>query len=255
VKNIVRHKIAEKCLVGIILIWWLSFFQVQPAFAGRPLDTEDAPTVEKGKFSIEIGNDWLRNPDRSKSSILGGVILFGLTDNIELNILKSTGSIVLEDISKLPCTGNSLILLKYRFKEQSGYCPSLGVDLFTNLNDGSETVAPGSTEYGAVFFATREFKDFILHANLGYTSAKCKLFGKENIINYSAAFEKPLDKRWTLVGEVVGKSSRASMDEANALIGLTYKVSPGIILDVAYSRGLNEYTYRSRTTVGATINF
>jgi len=81
------QKIPTKKVMLFICFSSLISFSSIPAYAARPLTTDDAWTVEKGEFQLELGFDALRqdNHDREYSPSLN-LITYGLLERMDLGI-------------------------------------------------------------------------------------------------------------------------------------------------------------------------
>jgi hypothetical protein len=54
-----------------------------PAWAGRPLDTEDTSTVEPGKAEVEISGDFAQTPE-DRAWLAKGVLSLGVVPRLEV---------------------------------------------------------------------------------------------------------------------------------------------------------------------------
>ena len=68
--------------LGAAIILFLVLIAPGWSFAGRPLLTEDAGTVEKGAVEIELAFDQARNDNRDKYYVPSFQIAYGLTERV-----------------------------------------------------------------------------------------------------------------------------------------------------------------------------
>jgi hypothetical protein len=240
----------------IILLMILSIVPVVPVYAARPLNTEDAPTNGRGIFQLEIGQYWTKMDDGERMSSQTYTVTYGITDNLDFGYEKPFYQEIPSVGTKYKYAGDSEISLKYRFMEETKFFPAIGVKAYTDLSDGDEMGTSGSTEYGAILFATKNFKIATFHLNLGEDQVRPNE-GSDfySTFTYSIAAEKPLSKKFTVVGEIVGASATGSAGPTLAQIGATYQFSPNITWDIGYTKGLNDYAPHSSVTTGITIQF
>ena len=75
----IRNSLCILCTVVPSLLFLFS----SPAFAARPLTTDDAYTVEKGKFQLEAGFDFARQDNHDKE--------FGPYHDVNLRPVRKNG--------------------------------------------------------------------------------------------------------------------------------------------------------------------
>ncbi|MDP2808266.1 MAG: hypothetical protein Q8O74_09060 [bacterium] len=138
------------------------FLTASSLFAARPLSTDDAGTVEKGKFETEMSFDHCQYRPDGVCHSPGLAVKHGLTDRLDfgLGFFPSTdkdagGNTVGWGMSPLE-VGFKLGLLKER--------PTLP-DI--SVSAGFET---GNSGYGLNLILSREYGSLGLHYNLGYNS-------------------------------------------------------------------------------------
>jgi hypothetical protein len=244
-------------LMYLPLIVLFLLTSAESAFAGRPLVTEDARTVGKGKVQIEAGNYWNDDGTDGRDIMQNYTLTIGLAENLDFQVGRPF--IFRIPFDGCPCggTGDTAFAIKYRFQEESARKPAMAVKFINNLCDGDSVGGSGKSSSTLNFVISKKVGEITLHGNLGYTVDDWgKGFSGCDIINYSLAAEKPLSERFTLVLEVLGQSSRDLPGQASAQIGVTYQLSPSVTLDAGYLKALNSCTKpRGSFTVGVTIVF
>ncbi|MCE1246562.1 MAG: transporter [Firmicutes bacterium] len=246
----------NRLFVFIFMITIFCCSMKMPVYAARPLITEDAPTNGKGVLQFEAGQDWVAMSNKDKISSQTYTLSYGITKNIDFAIDKTVNFNMPFRGNSYKAVGDSTFSLKYRFQDETKYRPALGVKLYADICDGDDTASTGETEYQVNFFATRNVGFATFHANLGATLMRPFENSKHYILyNYNLAFEKPLNDKFTIVGEILGTSSAHTAGPAAAQLGFTYQLSPNITLDAGYTRGLNSQAPRGDFTTGVTIQF
>lgn len=243
-------------VLGAVVVVTLAFVWTGSAFAGRPLSTEDTGTVGKGAFEVEVGVDYLRYENDDEEISPGLALTYGLTDNLDIGLgvpflfLRPDDGPDEEGLSDLE------LCLKYGFLEEAERYPSLALVGFVTLPTGDvdKGLGAGNSDMGILLVASKDLCDMTFHCNLGYQYVGS---GQPNdVFLYGAAFERPLNEKWTLVGEIVGETS-AAPDAVNCLLGVTYEVKENLVLDfgVSYDLADEEDSPDYGLTMGATFCF
>jgi len=214
-------------------------------YAGRPLTTDDSETVEKGKFELEIGYDWIKNIDKTKSQEIGLSLKGGVTDWMDLGI--SLPYCIKEADQDVNEWGKLEIGAKFSLLKEKENTPGLAFTV-------SGTVSPdeGDKRYGLNLILSKNFEKLTTHLNLGIYSLKT-VDKNENILTYSGAIEYSIAEKLNFVGEIVGESNEVSPFEI--LIGINYAFSENFTYDIGISFGLNDDTPDWRITTGITLNW
>jgi len=189
----------------------LFLFLAAPLFAARPLDTDDAGTVEKGKFEIEASFDYCQyRPDGTRQAP-GIAIKHGLTDRMDLGLgfshstdKDADGNTVGWGMSPMEI-GFKMALLK---KHQT----------FPDISFSAGYEA-GETEYGLNLILSREYGNLGLHYNLGYNSPGESLV--KGSIGTSLAAEYTFLEKFRICGELNSEilDDRSEVLENSGLIG------------------------------------
>lgn len=208
--------------------------------AGRPLATDDAATVEKGSFELEIGyqNVKLESDDKVSS----GEVTFnhGITEKMDFMLI--TGYVDGEEVGM----AGPGIAIKYSLLGERERGPDVSLTFANSL---------GTSEYEVRAIFSRQRRYFISHLNLGF--AHSGVSGEEGLFLYGFALELPLRGRLILVGEVVGEkdTDSATKDAVEGLIGGAMELVRGVGLDLGFSFGLTETAPESGFIVGLTKGF
>ncbi|MGB9677488.1 MAG: transporter [Candidatus Ratteibacteria bacterium] len=228
-----------KIYAFVISFFFLSTF----VYAGRPLTTDDAETVEKGKFELEIGYDFIKNDKNSQE--LGISLKSGLTEFMDFGI--SAPFVIEEDGEGINEWGNAEIGAKFSILKEKENRPgfSFTVSATPNPDDGDK-------RYGINLILSKNFGKLTTHLNFGRYSLKTS-DENEDILNYSGAFEYSINEKFNFVGEIVGENNKQNPLEL--LFGINYATGENLTYDIGISLGLNDDTPDYRITTGITLNW
>lgn len=232
------------------------------AHAGRPLVTDDADPVERGRVEVEAGIE-LETSTNSYSLTAPFGFGFGVTDWLEVAIKPSVlfvddqeasprrvagaGDLVLEAKARLPFTPFDLDLT---------LVPSLKIP----TADEDRGLGTGEVDGGAVFVITKAFTETRkLHFNVGYTiTGKVPEARLQDVLFVGLAGETTLPgltgERLQLVAEVFGttKEEEDGRGDIQGRLGARYQLVEDLLLDAAIGRSL---TSRPQVELFATVGF
>jgi hypothetical protein len=214
-------------------------------FAARPLDTDDAGTVEKGKSEAEVSFDYCQYRPDGTGQAPGLAIKHGLTDLLDLGLgfshgtdKDADGNTVGWGMSPLE-VGFKLSLLKEQPK-----LPDLSVSA------GFQT---GSAGYGINLIFSRCYGSLGLHYNLGYNSSGEALV--KGSIGTSLAAEYTFTEKYRICAELNGEM----IDDRAEVIGNSGLVGGSVDLGfLAWDLGIRIHDQRGpKTTIttGITAGF
>ena len=252
-------KIPTKKVMLFICFSSLISFSSVTTYAARPLTTDDAWTVEKGEFQLEVGFDALRqdNHDREYSPSL--TFTYGLLERIDLGIGSGYVFFHPKEGKRENGMADTEMKLKYRLVDEKNWRPAFAVSGILKIPTASESkgLGSGQTDFGINAILTKNLsKKLALHLNLGYT-----FIGENHVnneLNYSMAAQFMLTEKWALVGEVVGVNNlngRHGDDPFSGLIGTYYLITDKIIWDAGLEIGMNKAAPDFRLTTGLTWLF
>jgi hypothetical protein len=221
------------------------FLAASSLFAARPLSTDDAGTVEKGKFETEISFDYCQYRPDGTCQAPGMAIKHGLTDLLDLGLgfshstdKDADGNTVGWGMSPLE-VGFKLSLLKEQPK-----LPDISVSA------GFET---GSAGYGINLIFSREYGNLRLHYNLGYNaSGETMVSGS---FGTSLAVEYIFAEKFRICAELNGEIN----DDRSEVLGNSGLVGGSVTLGpVDWDLGIRIHDQRGpKTTIttGITAGF
>ena len=226
------------------------------AWAGRPLETEDAGTLDPAKFEVELSGDYARNPD-DHSWTLKGVLSAGLLPRLEA---KFEVPLLLIDPNGAPSQGgiaDTVFGAKYRFVDERPTFPALMGAVVLRLPTGDTDRGLGVEDVDVTAFGVvgKAFGPVILHGNAGYTFVT-----RNQDLDFwtlAASAEYRVTDALSLVAEVLGflSTHQAQPDTGRARGGVTYAIRDNIKLDAAVGHGFTRDSPRLLVTIGVTIGF
>jgi hypothetical protein len=231
-----RLKVGSYYLLGGVLSFVI--FPWLQAEAARPLATDDAGTVERGAFELEMGYDFSKDEDHTQNQSLGISLKYGVIERLDLGIGLPY------EIKPEEEFGNAEAGLKYLLLKEKKTLPALSLTF---------AYESGSSEYALTGIGSKKVGDLIIHINLGYITSDIE--GDHGMTVYAGAIEYALSKGLTLVTELVGQ---VDIDE-NALEGLVggnYQISEQVVLDFAIGKGFYGVSAKEgKATLGLTCGF
>ena len=250
--------IPKRLLFIIFLIFCVVLFSGN-AFAARPLTTDDAGTVEKGKFQLETGFDFVRQDNHDKEYSPSLTLTYGLFERMDVGVGSAYLFVDPAEGKKVNGFSDTPLKVKYRFLDQKDWIPSFAVSgtLIIPTASKSKGLGSGKTDFGINTIFTKNLsKRWVLHLNLGYT-----FIGEHrerNEFNYSLAGQFVLSDKWALVGELGGVNNfngHKSDDPFSGLLGIQYMLSEILIFDAGVEMGMNKAAPDFRFTTGVTFFF
>lgn len=250
--------------IWALLAALLGLLALQPsaAFAGRPLVTEDAGTVEKGFLELELAFDHFRDENRDKNYAPSAQLAYGLTERAEVAVASGYIFKNIHEGGQEDGWGDTIGYLKYRLWEEGKGYPAFALKPQVKIPTANEDKGLGSgrTDYGLTAVFTKCFEALHLHPanlhfNLGYTFIGEK--GATDELNLNLAGEYQVMKGLVAVGEIQSTqnfNSNRRDDPASILLGLQVQAGKAMV-DAGLSLGLNSAAPDYVFTIGATIKF
>ena len=245
--------------VGLVLSLFLLFF-TSSTFAARPLTTDDAYTVEKGKFQLETGFDFARQDNHDKEYFPSLTLTYGLFERMDIGIGSAYLFIDPADGKKVNGFSDTPLKVKYRFLDQKDWMPSFSVSgtLIIPTASKSKGLGSGKVDFNINNILTWSLsKRWQLYTNLGYN-----FIGENQVndeLNFSIAGQFALSEKWALVGEILGVNNfngNKRDDPISGLVGVQYiLLTDKLVLDAGVEIGMNKAAPDFRVTTGVTFFF
>lgn len=231
------------CLIGAL-------FAVSPAFAARPLITDDFYTVIQGGYELEAGYASTQN---QASPVKNANLSFkrGILPNFDLGIE------VPYTLSAPAGLNDVLLHAKYRLWERGADEGLTGrVDFKFNNGNINKGLGSGDNDYCLLFIYSKMFGLTKAHLNLGYVNVGINAgIQTDDYFAYTCAFEHPV---WGEKGEIAAEyvaNGAAAPNPAFIQFAARYIIRSGFKLDIGYSFGLDDKSIKNSLTAGAHCEF
>lgn len=262
-------RLSGKKLMKTALVLAVIFSPPAAAFAARPLITDDAGTVGKGTFQVELGfemSDHGTDEDgvvtRENTSSSAATLSYGLLDNLDVLLgmpyektkIREDG----ETVHNEDGVGDLTLEAKWRFFEKDGFALALKPGVSFPTGDDKKGFGTGRMTYGALFIVTKDIGPVSFHLNAGYKRNENKTDERKDMWGGDLAgvvtVAKPL-KLLVNAGMKTNTGRTAATDPAFLLGGLIYSITDKIDLDLGYKRGLNKAEADNAYVAGLTMKF
>ncbi len=242
-----ESKGAKKSLVFLLVA---SLFIPVPAFAARPLVTDDFGTVDPGKYEFEAGYNAI-TPKTAGQTIPGIVsqIKRGISSSFDMGL-------------EMPYTmaapsgfGDAVIHAKLKLKEiGDGEGLSFRADLKLSNGDAVQGLGSGFLDYGGLFIFSKNLSGVRAHFNAGYAVIGDVLNScDDDAFIYGAAFEKDIVDGVNVGAEYTGVSCRIR-NSGNIQLAGRWQALENVRFDAGYSIGLTDLS-NNIATFGLTAEF
>ncbi|HNQ34786.1 MAG TPA: transporter [bacterium] len=251
--------------IGGFLAGMLIAFSAAPARAYHPLVTDDAGTLGRGGWQLEVNGEFGRDREGAEKAVaseLSATLGYGLGENLDLILglpyldqkLKTGGATVYSEEG----LGDLVLELKWLFHQSDGLALALKPTLTLPTGKEERGLGNGRPTGGLVFIATRELNSGALHLNAGYLYNDNRLGDRKDIWHLSLAGEWAVTEKFKLVGNIGTERNPDpgdSQDPAFFIAGFVYQVSERLSLDLGLKTGLNDAADDSAFLAGMTILF
>jgi hypothetical protein len=234
----------------LFLFFAVICFLVSPAFAARPLVTDDFYTVAAGGYELEAGCAATQNR-ASQAKVANLSFKRGILAKFDLGIE------VPYTVSSPSGLNDVLLHAKCRLWERSEDEGLTGrIDYKFSNGDASQGLGSGDNDYAVLFIYSKMFGLTRVHLNYGYVMIGVNAgVQSDDYFAYALALEQPFGgEKGEVVAEYVANNAM-SPSPAFIQLGGRYQVGPGLKLDAGYSAGLNDNTLKNSLTAGLHYEF
>lgn len=258
----ILEKVLPQQAIALFVLIYLSIpLYPSSAFGGRPLVIDDAAPVAEGRVELELGFSHSRPPGGGREQRWPAMgLTYGLTEGLEFGVNIHRINSDLKGEAPVEGLEDLHLATKYNVLEESVDLPALAFsfDLKTPTANRRKGLSSGRVDEHLTLIATKRFSPVALDLNLGYLIVNSPLRDQlKNRFLGGLALRRDLDKQWSLVGEILGQSRKASgeKNEAHLQIGARYLFALPIVFDAAVGRSLRPSGTRIQATFGLTWTF
>jgi outer membrane putative beta-barrel porin/alpha-amylase len=243
---------ATRWTIGIALVALVA----SPAWAGRPLTTEDVETLDPGKVELELSLDHGRDAGAEVFLLPGGPTLnIGLLPRLEGGVGVAFVLLHPQDRRVEAGIGDTMIRLKYRVLDEGPALPALMMAVAARLPTGDASRGLGEREVAVQLLAVaaKTLPPVTLTFNGGYTFVSRDR--DLDVVNANAAAEAGITKRWSIVAEVVAELTTSRRADNRVVVrgGSVYAISERFRLDAAVGVGATRASPDVLLTIGITV--
>lgn len=248
-------------LLVIIISGWFYLIQTK-AFPCRPLKTEDTGTTPCGKPALELSLEFSRLENNDKEYALCSVFNYGLTDRLDVGFEIPLVFLNPSDGNSEKGLGDIVLRMKYRLVDETDFHPGFLIKPTFKVPNGNDNkgLGSGKSDAGILLVLSKTFGNFATYLNTGYNMLDLPKdkFWSDNTIFFGLGFSQPVNKRFSLLGELTYEpnfNSQRSDDTFDVVWGMVYTLNTSITLDFALRSGLTDASQDYSIISGITVNF
>jgi len=239
----------------VFIVFALTF---QYSFAGHPLRTDDAGTIGKRSFQLELTPEIWSNANDSYLFV-PLTSTYGITQNtdIVLTVLYSSlyNSGFKSDLSGINDVG---LEVKWRVLQLEKFSVAVKPGLILPIGNHTKGLGTGKLGYSLLLIADQELSSLLLHFNIGYIRNENRLLERTDLWFVSVAAEFSVTSSLSLVAEIGVSSNRDEISDGHpafVLGGVIYSLSNSVDFDLGLQTGLNEHESELAILAGVTVTF
>jgi len=249
------------------LILCLSMLTPVTAWAALPLISDDAGTVGKGHFQLEINAQYDHDEAQgitTTGSEIDPIFTYGITDTVDVVVIapylwvkeKSDDSLINSRENGL---SDSTLDVKVRFYDRDGLSFAIKPGLDLPTGDEGKGLGAGKLGYHLYLLGTKEAGPWTFIADLGYVRNETDSDTEEkNLWQASVATIYAIDDHWQIAADLVAERNTdkdADNDPVSALVGVIYSLTKDIDVDLGAKAGLTSSATDWSLITGATFRF
>jgi hypothetical protein len=241
-----------------------------PAFAGRPLITEEVDTLPPGDIELELGFEYLDDPqipfsgqeisrEFIKLPALG--LNIGLGEIVEVQADFEAIYLDQPGIDKEYAHGDLRLWTKIKAAGEGDLWPALGMRFGTKLPNAGDEDGRGTdeTDFFISMLLSKHFGNIYTHLNLGLgiLGDPNQRNSQDDVMTYGLGIEIPLEAMsLRLVAEVNGQAfSNEHNNISSARGGIQYEITDNLLWDVFGSGGITSDSEDWSAGTGFTYRF
>jgi len=241
--------------------------------AQQPFVTDDTETVEKGKFELEVLNEFDRlhrfdYPETFQNET-EATLTFGITKRVEIAVAGSFLSVYSAEAPRsIGGIGDTEFEIKYNFrKKEKSYLPTMAVSFMLQAPTGNARRGLGSgvTNLGVRYLAQKQIGEKnTVRVNGGYLFAGNTIIGdlgitaiRGHIFSGSASYVRKINDKLQLGGEISGATTtkfQLSEGQLQVRFGGNYQITKRTSIDFGVAAGKYEASPRFALLIGFTTD-
>lgn len=234
------------------------------ALAAQPLITDDAGTIGKGHYQVELAGEY--GYDKvdgvtTQATEAGVTLSYGLSESMDL-VVGAPYQYVKTKEDGLSALDNGIsdtsLELKWRLYEQDDLSFAVKPGLSLPTGDDDKGLGTGKVGYGLLTVLSKEMDPWGFHLNLGYVRNENTADEEKDIWHASIASCFAVTDKLTVAADLgieTNTDQLASEDPAYFLAGMMYAVTEDLVLDCGVKFGLNEDETDTTVIAGLTWIF
>lgn len=236
---------------GLWLVAAVFLLVAAPVWGGiesRPINTDDAGTLDKGTFSVSTGVVYAEERNADKQTDLVTNLSYAPFEGIEIGTEFSYSAMNSQSASDVHGIGDVLVRVEWNYLKRTKQFPDLSAAL--QWEDDLTVTLLGSRELGPV----------AVHLNVGYVFAGRTegVDREEDSVTYNIALDGALTERLGLGVEAFGQSNKdstAADSPLEFLVGAVFDVTDAVAFDMGLGAGLTNASPDLRVTIGLTATY
>jgi len=240
-----------------------------PSWAAHPLITDDTGTQGKGKFQLELNDQYNWDKDdtedvsvKSTGGQAAATLSYGIAENVDLVLSmpylwgkSEVNAITAYDEKGI---GDTVLETKWRLFEKDKFSVALKPGI--SIPTGNDEKGLGAGRLGGHLFliASQELGSWAFHGNLGYIRNENKVDERRDIWHASFAATWEAVKNLKLVADVGierNPDDDAKDDPAFLISGIIYSVNDNFDVDFGAKCGLTNSETDFSLLAGVTFRF
>lgn len=223
----------------------------------RPTISDPADITQLGVLEGEYGYDHMWEGSGQRMHDFGGMFKFGLLCDLELRWTNDLMQHMSSPGEGITGTGDHWLGAQYRVHHQSARTPTVSVRYEGKipLASAAKGLGSGEVDHAFTLLSSKDLGKFHVDFNAGYLLAgRPKGHAFDNNYNFALAFSHPLRGKWGITGEAYGESTLnlATPAYASTLWGVTYALTPRLVLDGGVDMGLTHDAPQAHIFAGFT---
>jgi len=259
----ILSKGGEKMFIRIVVFFTMLFWSGL-AFGAHPLITDDAGTLGRGKFQLELNGKY-DHTDKDgvteKTTEMATALGYGVTNNMDIVLgipYQHTRTEDTDAANTEDGISDASIDLKWRFYERDGFGIALKPGITLPTGDDQKGLGAGRVTYGVFFINTKEIGAWAFHLNLGYKRNENKVDEEKDIWHASIASEVEVArdiKAVVNIGTERNTDKTSDTNPAFILGGLIYSISENFDVVFGVKGGLHKTEPDYSILAGITLRF